>query len=254
MRQPRRLALADEPHLVVRTLSVGYGATGRVASHRHPTAQLLYAGSGALRAEVANTQWIVPPRRGLWIPAGVQHHLTALGPVDLRTLYCAGSFLPDWIEVRAVAVCGLLHEAILRACALGGLDARTPDERRLAELIAAELRAAAHPLGSLTMPTDPRAQRLALLFLDRHDETPPLSSLLTEAGLSRRTAERLFHAETGLSPARWRQQARLATSFQQLAAGTPVTEVALAAGYSSPSAFSAAFKRVVGVAPRQVKA
>ncbi|MEL7369714.1 MAG: helix-turn-helix transcriptional regulator [Myxococcota bacterium] len=253
MRQRRRWTVDDEPHLIIRTLSVTYDAAGRVASHRHSVPQLLYARAGALRAEVAGTLWLVPPRRALWIPAGTEHGLVALGSVDLRTLYCGLSNLEDWVEVRSLTVCGLLHEALLRACDLGGLDARRPDQRRLADLIGDELRDADRIPELLTMPRDPRARRLADLMLERMGDGASLDPLLTEAGLSRRTAERLFYAQTGLSPARWRQQACLAASFERLAAGARVTEVALAAGYASPSAFSAAFKRVLGIAPRDVR-
>ncbi len=242
----------DEPHLVIRALGVAYGAAGRVPSHRHDRAQLLYAKAGMLRAEVGLALWIIPPRRALWIPATVPHALTALGPVDLRTLYMVEG-LVDWADVRVLQVTGLLHEAVLRAVALGGLDGREPDDRRLAELVGAELRDAASQPAALTMPTDARAHRLATLFLTTEQEMS-LEALLTRAGLSRRTAERLFRAETGLSPARWRQQARLVDSFEQLLSGAPVAEVALRAGYSSPSAFAAAFKSVIGSTPSAIKA
>ena len=253
MRQ-RRLTPGDEPYIVLRTLSVTYGAQGHVPSHRHTTAQFVYAEAGSLRAQVESTLWLVPPRRGLWVPPEVGHELTALGPVDLRTLYFLPSTSPSWHEVRTVSVCGLLHEAILRACQLGGLDQRNADERRLADLIGAELRTADTRPAVVTMPTDPRARRLADLFLERRSTPETLDGLLVEAGLSRRTAERLFHAETGLSPARWRQQANLADSFARLVAGERIADVAAAAGYSSPSAFSAAFKATMGLAPSDVRA
>ena len=252
MRQRRRQTTDDEHHLVIRTLGVTYGAAGRVVSHQHRCPQFLYAEAGALRAEVAGALWFIPPRRGLWIPSTVPHALAALGPVDLRTLYMTGPLL-DWPDVRTVRVTGLLHEAILRAVELGSLDERDTDDRRLAELIAAELRCAPSVPAALTMPLDPRARRLADLFVD-DDPSRTLASLLTETGLSRRTAERLFRAETGLSPARWRQQARLADSFKQLLTGAPVADVAAGAGYTSPSAFGAAFKSVMGLTPREVRA
>lgn len=252
MRQQRRLTPADEPHLVLRSLSVTYAASGRVPSHRHHQPQFLYAASGALRAEVARSIWMVPPGRGLWLPAAIDHSLTALGQVDLRTFYCPEGFGVDWGVVRSVAVCGLLHEAILRVCDLGALDGRERGEARLAELIAAELNdAPTHP-HALVMPEDTRARRLAELFMQPQSAESSLDALLPSVGLSRRTAERLFRAETGLSPARWRQQLRLAQSYESLAAGSSVADVALAAGYSSASAFSTAFKSVLGVVPSNV--
>ena len=52
-----------------------------------------------------------------------------------------------------------------------------------------------------------------------------------------------------MSFAAWRQQARLLESLRRLAAGEPVTKVALDCGYASPSAFGAMFRRALGVAP-----
>ena len=50
-----------------------------------------------------------------------------------------------------------------------------------------------------------------------------------------------------MSFATWRQQARLLESLRRLAAGEPVTKVALDCGYAS--AFGAMFRRALGVAP-----
>ena len=67
---------------------------------------------------------------------------------------------------------------------------------------------------------------------------------------SARTLYRRFLKETGITLARWKQQARLLESIRRLAAGTPVTRVAVDLGYESPSAFSTMFRRALGVAPR----
>ena len=67
---------------------------------------------------------------------------------------------------------------------------------------------------------------------------------------STRTLYRRFLRETGITFARWKQQARLLESIRRLTAGAQVTEVALDLGYESPSAFSTMFRRSLGVAPR----
>jgi len=67
---------------------------------------------------------------------------------------------------------------------------------------------------------------------------------------STRTLYRRFLRETGITFARWKQQARLLESIRRLAEGVPVTTVALDLGYESPSAFSTMFRRSLGIAPR----
>jgi len=69
------------------------------------------------------------------------------------------------------------------------------------------------------------------------------------AGASKRTIERLFLQETRLTLGQWRQQLRLMRSLQLLAAGHKITHVALEAGYSTPSAFIAMFRKILGVTP-----
>ncbi len=50
---------------------------------------------------------------------------------------------------------------------------------------------------------------------------------------------------------KWRQQLRLLQALRLLAAGRPVTAVALEVGYDSASAFIAMFRRTLGTTPRR---
>ncbi len=77
----------------------------------------------------------------------------------------------------------------------------------------------------------------------------PFDAWARHAGASPRTLARLFLAETGLGFRAWRQRARLLRALVALADDAPVTAVAFEAGYDSPSAFIAAFKREFGATP-----
>jgi AraC-like DNA-binding protein len=61
--------------------------------------------------------------------------------------------------------------------------------------------------------------------------------------------ERLFLDETGITLGKWRQQLRLMNAMRLLGEGAKVTYAALEAGYSTPSAFIAAFRRSLGTSP-----
>jgi AraC-like DNA-binding protein len=83
-------------------------------------------------------------------------------------------------------------------------------------------------------------------------ETQPstsLSALAHAVGLGKRTLERRFVVETGLTVGRWRQQQVLLRALEALASGRSVKQVAFGAGYSSPSAFVAAFRKHLGATP-----
>jgi AraC-like DNA-binding protein len=84
---------------------------------------------------------------------------------------------------------------------------------------------------------------------DEPSDTSPVDTIARRAGASRRTLERIFRKETGMSLGEWRQQARLLHAMRLLARGEPVTSTALEVGYESISAFIAAFSRVVGTTP-----
>jgi transcriptional regulator GlxA family with amidase domain len=77
----------------------------------------------------------------------------------------------------------------------------------------------------------------------------PVGELAAAAGASRRTVERLFAAETGMSVGRWRTRLRLVEALRLLAAGEPVTAVAHRTGYATPSAFGAMFRAELGTSP-----
>jgi AraC-like DNA-binding protein len=78
-----------------------------------------------------------------------------------------------------------------------------------------------------------------------------VDDLARRHAVGRRTLERLFRNETGMSFGLWRQKARLSDAVRLLAEGRSVTDAALDTGYSSVSAFIAAFKRTFGCTPGQ---
>jgi AraC-like DNA-binding protein len=69
--------------------------------------------------------------------------------------------------------------------------------------------------------------------------------------MSSRTLARKFEKETSLSFRQWRQQAKLIEALGRLADNQSVTRVAGELGYLSASAFTAMFKRALGVEPRR---
>ena len=61
----------------------------------------------------------------------------------------------------------------------------------------------------------------------------------------------MFPLETGMTFSKWRQQARLLCGIRMLAEGMAISTVAIDLGYESPSAFSAMFRRALGIAPSE---
>jgi AraC-like DNA-binding protein len=76
-----------------------------------------------------------------------------------------------------------------------------------------------------------------------------IDAVAAKAGMSRRHFTRTFRQQTGMSYAAWRQQACLLAALTRLGRGQSITDVAVELGYGSASAFTAAFRRVLGEPP-----
>lgn len=79
-----------------------------------------------------------------------------------------------------------------------------------------------------------------------------LQALAEQAGMSRSSFAQKFKATVGSSPMDYLTRWRMLLAGDRLAnASEPVSVIALSLGYDSESAFSTAFKRVIGCSPRR---
>ena len=107
------------------------------------------------------------------------------------------------------------------------------------------------PVAPLELPTprDPRLARIAHALQENPARKETLAEWGKDVGASNRTLARLFTREMGMSFRRWREQLRLVFAIERLAAGEPVTSVAMELGYDSVSAFIQMFRKNLGATP-----
>ena len=195
--------------------------------------------------------WMIPPGKAVLIPAGFRHSIRMWGTVDMRSLY-----FPPAVEVaggaRVLSVTPLLKELILRVVEMAALDSREPAHNRVLAVLLDEIHTPPDAPLMLPIPVDPRARGVAQYVMACPSAGETLEQLCRQHGASRRTLERLYREETGLSFGMWRQKVRMLDSIRQLAEGKSVTNAALDSGYVSVSAFIAAFKRTFGCTPGQL--
>lgn len=98
-------------------------------------------------------------------------------------------------------------------------------------------------------PTDARLARICEYVQHNLDSPRRLQDWADELECDPRTLHRLFVREYGIPFTQWRQQARLMAALQRLGEGRPVMEVALDLGYQTQSAFTAMFRRKLGITP-----
>jgi AraC-like DNA-binding protein/quercetin dioxygenase-like cupin family protein len=218
-----------------------------ISPHSHSHHQLAWTRSGVLSVAVDDSYWVLPPTRALWLPAGVVHLTGATRDAVLCSLYlnperCA----LDWAQPTAVGVDGLLAHLIAHLAREDLAD----DARLRAEAVILDL---LRPLPVLPIdvpiPVDERVRAVADALLTDPADSRSLDAHARAIGTSRRTLTRLFVQDTGMSFDRWRTHMRLRTALPLLAEGRPVSQAAHAVGYATPSAFLAAFRRVVGTSP-----
>jgi AraC-like DNA-binding protein len=150
-----------------------------------------------------------------------------------------------------VNVSPLLQRLILHLCTIGKLNRRSRTQAHLIDVLIDQLETVkAVPL-QLPSPADQRAARVAAVLQGNLNGSRSLAWACKQAGASKRTIERLFQRETGISLGKWREQLRLMRSLQLLAAGEKISHAALEAGYSTPSAFIAMFRKALGTTPRR---
>lgn len=215
--------------------------------HAHDDHQLAWAASGVLTVRTEHADWVLPPTRALWIPAGLRHETLAAGAATMLSLYLRPDRAPrDWPGPVPVLVIPLLAELIgyLGSDSLGA----GPQERAEA-LLADLLRPVPMTAIDVRMPGDERAAEVAAALLADPADGRTLAEWGRHAGASGRTLARAFLDGTGMPFGQWRRLVRLQAALPMLADGQAVGTVARHVGYQTPSAFVAAFRRETGLTP-----
>jgi AraC-like DNA-binding protein len=215
--------------------------------HIHDDHQLAWAASGVLTVRTEAADWVLPPTRALWIPAGLKHETLAAGTATMRSLYIRPDRSPaSWPGPVPVIVTALLAELI----GYLGSDILDAGQRARAEALLTDLlRPVPMTTIAIRMPGDPRAAEVAAALVADPADGRTLAQWGIQAGASGRTLARTFLADTGMSFGRWRRLVRLRAALPRLAAGQAVGTVARHVGYETPSAFVAAFRKETGLTP-----
>jgi AraC-like DNA-binding protein len=239
----------EEP--LVRSLAVDHPPGTVVLPQPPGWDQLVYAAAGVMTVATAAGTWVVPPHRAVWVPDGLDHRLRLDGRTSLRTVYLRAGQPGVPREACAVNVPPLLRELIIHLGGAAPLYASVPAHAGYAALLVEQVRSSpAAPL-QLPRPADARARAVADAVLTDPADGRSLAELAHDAGASRRTVERAFRAETGLTAGQWRTRARLLHALARMAEGATATAAGAAVGYATPSAFGAAFRRELGTSPRR---
>jgi AraC-like DNA-binding protein/mannose-6-phosphate isomerase-like protein (cupin superfamily) len=247
----RESAVEAETLRAIVARRTSYAKGHHIDPHWHDRAQFVFAVEGTMRVRTPRRAWIVPPSRALWVPSHTVHEIQMYGVVEMRSLYvdnAAAAGMPSSCVVLNVTP--LLRELVVRAVALPARYDEAGDDGLLMRLLMAEIRRLPKCALDLPLPESADLTQLCERILTDLSARRPCDFDANEMNTSTRTLYRRFVKETGITFARWKQQARLLESIRRLAEGTSVTTVAMDLGYESASAFSTMFRRSLGIAPR----
>jgi AraC-like DNA-binding protein len=220
---------------------------------------LLCASAGALRLEAQGQAWLLPPARAALIEAGRSIRVSIPQPVTTASVLFDRGFTPAPPAPLTVFDLSPVARALVTECGTWG-DCDEPltayAETLFAALAAVTWRLAERP-SPVVLPAgrSPELRRALQLTEERLGGEVRFEDVAEEVGLAPRTLARRFEEETGMT---WRavlRRMRVLRAIEELAGDdTPVTKIAFTVGYTSLSAFNAAFRELTGRTPTQYRA
>lgn len=241
--------------LTKRTLALRYvdDENGcREEPHAHVEHAVFYPERATATLVADDREWPLSLGQGLWVPAGTVHSASRSLKTTLAVTFIDTRMASAPLdEVGYVTVGSALRE-LLQHLEVTGM----PRAQRLRaqtvclDLVTRETR----PHIELPLPRDERIAPIAASLAHDPADDRSLEEWATLTAHSSRTVARVFKAETGWTFTQWRTRARLALAIRLLEDGIPVGMVARRVGYTSNSAFTAAFRGILQQPPRAYRA
>lgn len=220
------------------------------AEHSHPTHELLWRDQGVGTVTIGTRTWTITPPLGMWIPAGVPHSGWTPAGVVLHAAQFDVAAPPLGDSATAVRIHPLLRLLLAR---LQTLEPQS-DSYTLTEAMILDVLTPAEHEVLLHRPTAELLEPIVSAVLSDPSDQTSLQTWAKRLGTSSRTITRTFTAETGLSFNRWVTTARIQHAITLIDLGHEIQDAAVDVGYASTSAFTTAFKRIIGTTPAQFRA
>jgi AraC-like DNA-binding protein len=220
---------------------------------------LLCASRGVLRLEAHSETWVLPPARAALIAAGEPIQVAIPQPVTTSSVLFDPAFAPVPPAPLSVFDLNPLARALVSEC-VAWPDAEeplTPYARTMfAALAAVTWQLARHP-NPVTIPAgqSPEVRRALARTRGRLGDDIHFEDVAHDVGLAPRSLARRFEDECSMT---WRavlRRMRILRAIEHLAADDDsITTIAHKVGYTSLSAFNAAFRDLTGRTPTQYRA
>ncbi len=228
-----------------------YGNSG---FHSHETGQLLYLSEGITHLSIPGLQAVISPSRAAWIPPNLEHSTVMNKAHHYQSLYIDTQVHPDLPK----HFCIKQVSPLLRQMILDVEHWQEPwDESSIyglkAQVLAYEITAASEVPIQVPSPSDRRLAIVCEQLMRQPDIKHSLKEWGQIVGASDKTLSRLFKSDLGISFHHWRLHVRMMHAVSLLDKNLSSTDIALAIGYCSDSAFTHAFNGYFGYPPGEYK-
>jgi AraC-like DNA-binding protein len=241
------VSISRHSRSLVRSYSITHPAGIVTLPTRLGWDRIVYAHRGLFTAHTDGHAWTIPAHRAICLPDGVAVRIETARRVAIRCLYADRDLQVLGPGVRVVTLQPLTRELLAHAVTLAPMSLDRQQDDALLRLLADRL--GAEPDEPLHLPLPNDGATLAVAAAISTDPARAVDEHLRRIGVSRRTADRRFASETGMSLGRWRRRRRILAALSMLTDGDSVTTVAMRVGYATPSSFVAAFRAELGSAP-----
>jgi len=153
-------------------------------------------------------------------------------------------------EPRVLGSSELLFAIVNRILGWSRSQSIGASQQRILGILRDEIRRPGEQVLRLPIPRPAKLAKVARSLLENIADDRTLDEWAKSAGMSRRTFMRAFSSEMRMPFGRWRQQARLFAALEMLARDESITDVAIAVGYNSVSAFIEVFRAAMGTTPQ----
>lgn len=223
-----------------------------------PYHYVVYAETGTMRLESGAKRWTLPPARAGLVAAG--HKITVELPRPVRI--CSALIMPDLVPkppalLTVFDMSALARELLFALRPIGKDTPLDPYSAQMVSALAAEIwRLCNHPTRAvLPVPESPQLRQALFLTEANLANTLTFDEVAAQVAMSPRSLARKMQGEIGMTWRDVQRRMRMIRAVELLSEGTlPITDVALAVGYSSLSAFNAAFRAFADVTPSQYRA
>ncbi|KAF1017347.1 MAG: Exoenzyme S synthesis regulatory protein ExsA [Stenotrophomonas maltophilia] len=206
---------------------------------RHGYAQWVLPLQDELEFELEGRGGRLDLLQGVFVAAGEAHDQAAHGPNGFVIVDCGPGVLDDLTQEHLCRQ-RWLHLPVALRQALRQVQPGQPLPALLPQLLQAFA-----PAGS-----GARLQALCAMVQAAPGAAWPVARMAAHVGVSASRLHALFQRQFGLAPQAWLSACRLRWAKDRLRrSDAPISDIALAAGYSEQSAFTRAMRRETGLTP-----